>query len=457
MHDILVIGNGLAGLICAQELARRNRKVALLSDGRAPGGHFRGIDVDGLEFDIGMVMLEQCSSSQPCEDLGDYRPYRRNDWTRFGHLVSGWLQEQIPLRRAPTPTASLDGRSFPDPIIANRLDVLAGSGLAPPPALAVDDSLHARNKLCDGPYDTASYAQAALRNHGQAIHERLFEPFVRKLAGTDSSHFLARQHRALWTPLYYPETLCLALAGQPHGLPEYPFWVPESGCVMQWIRQMHASLEGERNAIVDQQPLTGLARSASGWIALTRDGVRWNAPRVVLALPAQRCAELLDLPAPNTSTATSVSLWFCSVPADAARDIDGCRMVIDERHAVYRLTCPERQAGKDSRTLRIVAEANPDIIARHYPGIDPTAAIRSELTGLLGLTAPDALMVHKHLTAINALHLPTRQKLDDDAGFNARLAETATDAHLTGSLLGYGTASINDQIVQALQIVQSID
>ncbi len=455
MHDVLVVGNGLAGLICALELARAGRKVALLCDGRAPGGHFRGIQAGGLEFDIGMVMLEQGGSAQPCHDVRDYQPLRRNDWTRFGHIAAHWLQAQLPLRRVPTPSAHLDGRTFPDPIIANRLDVLAGAGF-PAPAPLADDPLHARHKLDDGPYDGASYAEAAARNHGPALHEWLFEPFVRKLTGAGSQHFLARQHRAAWAPLYYPETLALALAGAEHGLPEYPFWVPESGCVAQWIRQMHDETVA-LGAVVEQQPLAALKQDAAGWTATSGDGSQWRAPQLVLAAPAPRCADLFGLSAPAPAPAVSVSLWFCSVPAESADDVDGCRMVIDERHAVYRITCPERQAGLDSPSLRIVAEANPDVVARRHPGVDPTDAIRAELAVLLGLASPDALVVHKHITAANALALPTPDKLAIDADFHARLAAAAPGAHLTGTLLGYGIASINDQIVQALQIARSFD
>ncbi len=454
MHDALVVGNGLAGLISARELTRRGESVALLSDGRMPGGHFNGIEAGGLRFDIGMVMLEQATPSDPCDDLERYRPQRRNDWVRFGHLASAWLREQLALRRTPTPTAYLDGRVVPDPIIANRLDVLAGAPTRLAPSLGEHAALHASNKSTAGPYDRASYAQAAAANHGQALHDWLFEPFVRKLTGVGSAQFLARYHRAVWAPLYYPQTLRLALEGRPHGLAEYPFWVPENGCVAEWIAQLQADAGG----YLHLSPIAALASSPSGWMAATHDGRQWRARHLVLASPAARCAELLGLPPPDAhATAASVSLWFCSLPAHAADRVDGCRMIVDERYAIYRLTCPERQAGVDGPTLRIVVEANPDILALRHPGADPTGAVRHELTDLLQLERPEELTIHKQLTARDALALPTEDKLERDAAFSSRLAAAAPNAHLTGQLLGYGAASINDQIVQALHIAQRID
>lgn len=50
MYDALVVGNGLAGLISARELTRRGKSVALLSDGRMPGGHFNGIKCAGVRY-----------------------------------------------------------------------------------------------------------------------------------------------------------------------------------------------------------------------------------------------------------------------------------------------------------------------------------------------------------------------------------------------------------------------
>lgn len=56
-HEILIIGAGMAGLSCAEHLARAGRTVALIDKGRGPGGRMaaRRVEIDGttISFDHG--------------------------------------------------------------------------------------------------------------------------------------------------------------------------------------------------------------------------------------------------------------------------------------------------------------------------------------------------------------------------------------------------------------------
>lgn len=455
MTELLVLGSGLAGLIVALEQVRRGQRVALLADGRAPGGHFAGIEADGLAFDFGMVMFEQHMPAEPCDVLAAYRPAIRNDWTRFGHLASDWLNAQLPLRRVPTPECLVGGRCWPDYLIANRLDALAAAAVGvagPPPALSPDDPRHAAHKLQAGPYDRIDYAAAAALNHGVALHQACIEPFVRKLTGGDSAQFLARQHRAAWVPLFYPETLAAAMAGAPTGLPEYPFWTSDTGCVGHWVAAMNAELAASPQARVVSSPLTALEASSTGWQARTADGQLWRAPRAVLALPAQRCCTLLGLAAPALTPSVSVSVSLCSVPSEQLGRPVGCLMVVDEEFATYRISCPDVLAGLTTARVRLAVETNPEVLARLHPGAEPAAVLRAEVGRLLALPERADLRIHRQLTARDSLPLPTLQNLDAMARTHADVSARAPGAWLTGSLLGHGVASINDQIVQALHI-----
>lgn len=456
MHELIVVGSGLAGLIVAVEQARRGRPVTVLADGRAPGGHFAGMTVDGLQFDVGMVLFEQHQPVQPCETLADYRPAVRNDWTRFGHLAGRWLADQVALQRAPTPECLLEGRVAPDHLIANRLDVFRGMDCEAPAALPRDDPRHAARKLEPGPYDQLSYDEAAAWNHGPVLHERCIEPFVRKLTGGGSERFLARQHRAAWAPLYHPQTLADALAGSPATLPEYPFWTTASGCVADWVRALTAELAARPHARVVPQPLQSLRVDGTGVDATTADGRAWQARHTVLALGVERCARLLGLPTPDQTPSVSVAVWLCSVPAAHLGRLPGCLMIVDEAQAIYRITCPDRLCGKVPERVRLAVEFNPDVMARLHPDLDVETAVRIELQEVLGLRDTAGLRVHRQLLARNSLPLPTTGTLAALDANHAALRERAPGAWPSGTLLGYGVASINDQIVQALQINEAL-
>lgn len=184
MSPALLIGNGLAVLVAAVELANRGRCVTLLTDGKPLGGHFAGLQLEGLDFDIGMVLLEECPATEPGADLQSYNPSVRNDWTRFGDRASAWIRSQVDLVRAQTPECLVESRRVVDYLIANRLDGLAEIGSFPSPfPLPRSHPHHAAHKCRPGAFDELSYCQAAASNHGQAWHDRFIEPLVRKVFG----------------------------------------------------------------------------------------------------------------------------------------------------------------------------------------------------------------------------------------------------------------------------------
>ncbi len=454
MNEPLLIGNSLALLVGAHELARRGRRLTLLSDGKPLGGHFAGMLIDGQGFDIGMVMLEKHTPARPGADLRGYDPGQRNDWTRFGDHAARWLDEQLELRRVPTPACLLQGVAVPDFLIANRLDALAGAGVPPPAALPAGDPRHASHKGDAAVYDEMTYAEAAALNHGPALHERFIEPFVRKLLGVSSEAFLARYHRAAWVPLFYPETLAKALKGEPAGLAEYPFWTTHNGFVGQLVKDLRERLAGMPNVTLATQPLRSLRREGARWTAEVEGAAAFGGERLALGLVPERAQALLGTAPTAPGAAASVSVLFASVRADAIGRAHGCLMVLDEDHAAYRLSDQDALAGLAPERHRVTIEAAPDRLAAMYPTLGAEAALRQELARLMGVPAgdEDAVRVLKCITAHNALALPTAAQVAKLEAAHAAFAEAAPGAILTGNLLGYGVASLNDQLVQGLKI-----
>jgi hypothetical protein len=449
----LIAGNNLAALVAATELARRGCTPTLLTDGRPLGGHFAGLQVDGLAYDLGMVLLEKLPSTERDARLATYRSDVRNDWTRFGDLAANWLDEQFPLRRAPTPQCLLDSRRWPDYLIANRLDVFASTSVAAPDLLERGDPRHAVHKNLGSAYDMLSYAEAARLNHGQAVHDHYVEPFVRKLLNVSSTEILARYHRAAWAPLFHPQTLAEALRGEAPNLPEYPFWVPDASHVGSLVTRLVARLIAEGGKLVTQ-PLTTLGLQGGRWTAGTEDGAAWNAPRLVLGLAPERARVLIGLPPLMPLPGASVTLLLAKVRGSAIGRESGCLMVVDEDHAAYRLTDQDALAGRDPYWHRVVIEANPEYVSQLAPHEPVESVLKRELTQLLAVDDPNSVQVSKCLTARNALPIPTAVCVAQAADSHSCLVEAMPGVALTGTLLGYGVASLNDQVVQGLKIAE---
>ncbi len=449
----LIAGNNLAALVAAVELAERGIPPTVLTDGRTLGGHFAGMQVNGDAYDLGMVLLEKLPSTERGAQLATYRSEVRNDWTRFGDLAASWLDEQLSLRRAPTPQCLLDSRLWPDYLIANRLDAFANAGVAAPDWLDRSDPRHAGQKNFGAAYDNLSYSEAARLNHGHAVHDHYVEPFVRKLLNVSSAEMLARYHRAAWVPLFYPQTLSEALRGEPVRLPEYTFWVPDTSHVGSLVGHLIARLTNHSVQLVTK-PLNELKRTGHRWVVGTEDGRAWSAPRLVLGLAPERVRSLIGLSALSPLVGASVTLLMARVKSTAIRRDSSCLMVVDEDYAAYRLTDQDALAGRDPYWHKVVIEANPERVALIAPEEPLETVLKRELALLLAVDNPESMQIAKCFTARNALMIPTTACVSQAAGSHADLVEALPGVSLTGALLGYGVASLNDQIVQGLKIAE---
>lgn len=82
-YDVVVIGAGTAGLVCANYLARRGKSVLVLEHGAEIGGNIQGIKRKGYFFDAGSQSTENVGILfNILEDLGIYNPEEWNqaDW-----------------------------------------------------------------------------------------------------------------------------------------------------------------------------------------------------------------------------------------------------------------------------------------------------------------------------------------------------------------------------------------
>jgi hypothetical protein len=162
------------------------------------------------------------------------------------------------------------------------------------------------------------------------------------------------------------------------------------------------------------------------------------------------------VPPPMPPAAASVSVGFCRVRADAITQPAGCLMVVDDAFATYRLTDQDHLARREEAWHRVTIEASPDGLAQRHPGRTPEAALGAELAALLGVAHPDDIQMLKAITARNALAWPSAEAIEAGQQTAQCLVEALPGVLLTGTLLGYGVASFNDQIVQGLKLAEEL-
>lgn len=462
MAEVVLVGANLATLVAATELAAAGQRVALLTDGQAPGGHFRGLVVGGVVFDTGMVTLERpdvLDGAVP--PLVGYDPDRRYDWTRFGALVDRWQAGRADLRRTPTPQVLVEGRRVPDHLMSDRLDVFAGA-LPPSPLLDRADPRHAAGKTMAPSYDVLGYREAALVNHGVDVQTRLVDPFLGKVLGSAAEGLLARYHRSAWLPLYWPDTVAAATRGEATAVPEHPFWTTGSGLVADLVLGLQAEVAASPLVTVDEGAVRSLARGA-GVMRVTTDGGTWEHPAPALGLAVGRSRELVGLAPVPAGPAAPVSVLCCLVRSDAVGHPVGCLLVADGDLATYRVTDQDAQAGRNPAWSRVTVEAGAAGQRLAESGVDLARRLVEELVGLLGMPASDVgpggtshpdVQVLRLVSAPRALAVPTAGSVAGDRRSRDELADAGL--LLTGGLLGTGLNSLADQVVQGLALAERL-
>ena len=148
----------------------------------APVEHF------GHRFDRGSILFE-------------FDALREPERTQFP-IIGAYLRARgVEFNEVPTPQMLWRGKLWPDLYIANQLDAAEGAH----PMLRDDMSCHAKYKAHWS--DTFTLEEASSLNHGGAFHVAFIEPLCRKIAGRSSAEIAAKYHRAIWIPLYWPQTL----------------------------------------------------------------------------------------------------------------------------------------------------------------------------------------------------------------------------------------------------------
>ena len=115
-YDVIIIGSGLGGLICARQLAKEGRNVLVLERQAQPGGCLQSYRRGDFEFDTGLHYVGGLAEGQPLyeafEQLGLMRlPWVRLDADGFDRVTIG--RQNFPLCEGFDRFASTLGEFFP--------------------------------------------------------------------------------------------------------------------------------------------------------------------------------------------------------------------------------------------------------------------------------------------------------------------------------------------------------
>lgn len=186
-------------------LMSRNRKNALRLRIKMLSRFFLPLEHFGVKFDRAMTLYE-------------FDALREPEKTQFP-LIGDFVRKHVEMVKIPTPQVLIqeplpfDRISYmPDFFISNKTRYYLFS------KHAYKTSLHPSKKASFRNH--TDYEIVSLLNHPGGMHE-LIEKFCQKVCGLSTANLVAKYHRAVWCPLYWPESLGTDWKTE--------FWYPRAG------------------------------------------------------------------------------------------------------------------------------------------------------------------------------------------------------------------------------------
>ena len=251
------LGNNFACLMLANECSKIGMRVRwFLDDGKA-GGHFHGIELDGIALNIGMVQLEKPrAKTSNHTDLKKFKPEKPRDWLKYSAQINKTIDELFDPTLTNMPEMFFDGRTFPDFLVSDRLDILQSIFPDIDKNASDNDPRHARWKGKTPNYLKINYEEESLYNHGQEIHQSIIMPFLAKLTNIPTCQFMAHHHRGVWLPLFWRSTILEVLKTKNSKLNTYPFFEPNAGNIASITRELEQKVRCRNNVDVVDDKIT---------------------------------------------------------------------------------------------------------------------------------------------------------------------------------------------------------
>ena len=401
------------------------------------GGLFGGIDSESGILDIGMTNLELGSLLQSTEDreLESYSRERTNDCLHHLGTVRNYLYQYSDLVQLPEPQMLYHDELLPDFFYGHRLDILnkfdfnyselvkrlAGIPSNQHPSLKYEVSSALNN---------VSYLKLCRDTYGEGFVRSILIPWMSKLGVTNFEDVSAIDHRIIWAPLYYPESVGRAVA---QGIVDLGFRASFSKPV-----------ESSLSVLIDRiaQIISSRQKVQIHTIdALTEEVIQKYSDSSTSAevIIADRIPNSL-----SSANQTKIDLIYfktelCQV--DFNYVVNSC----NQEMPWYRIS-----KNKDLLEGEIV-------LCAEYPGNTTKDLNNPEELGIDKYVDTDLFHIEKKLSGVSALNLPDR---DWDHSYHRlvqELLDSSKNIKLLGPSMGRWKNTFSDQVIQAHKLAKELN
>ena len=218
-----VIGSSLAALVAVTRISESNNVTWVQPSSRI-GGHFSGILIDECLRDTVMVLLEPFEGFDGnAPKLSNFEKGSRHEFRELIPFAFNWISSYgIEFTQAKVLT-SFKGNLIEDFYIKDSLDLMR----ALPPEVKrkiaseisllntiESSSLHPREKLKNPEFTYKSFEEIVLLTIGPTYLHEVINPWANSFARDRAVGVAAIEHRSVWLPLYFPESIMRAVIGE---------------------------------------------------------------------------------------------------------------------------------------------------------------------------------------------------------------------------------------------------
>jgi oxygen-dependent protoporphyrinogen oxidase len=435
--DVVIVGAGIAGLAAAYALSRHGRTVRVFEASPRAGGLIQTERAGGFTIEAGpdSVLASKPAALALIRELGmDDRLQRVRDGAGAFVLKRGVLY--------PLPRPSLLGIPLTPQGLA-RYDLLSPEGRA---RMALEPTIPARSDD-----DDESVGAFFRRRFGDEAVDLIAQPLLGGIHAGDVDVLSMRSlfPRLLESERQHGSVLPSAAEVEASDAGEY---------------RGFASLRGGMHTLVDAI----VAALPAGTIAFNRrvaSLAELDAACTILALPASAAAPLIEpldagaaALARAVPYASSVSVALAWPRTQVPHPLEGTGFVVARRYSDARITaCTwvtskwERRAPEDHALLRafVGGAHDPDAVA--LTDDELVAMVRADLRGILGITAPPALVRIHRWPRASAQHVVGH--LDRVAEIERRLGRHGV--FVAGS--GFRAVGIPDCVADGTRVAAEVD
>lgn len=238
---ITLVGSGLDALVASTDLWRKGIEHQLVSDEERLGGHFRGLIANcGTLVDFGMVLLEKDSREVSQMAIDTYSGLAGSSIRPYINEIFSWID--IELDTSPV-VVHKQSAIVGDFFISDDLSFIRH--LPEQTKVQVQKEIerilarpesHPRLKDTNSEFSHLHVGDALIGTIGPTLYTLLFEHWVN--AFDPEKQVCARDHRLIWLPLYWPETILASIQSLPENVSPITFYQPKGFPLSDFVRRL---------------------------------------------------------------------------------------------------------------------------------------------------------------------------------------------------------------------------